>query len=208
MWEKYYGWTPYHYSANNPVSFLDPGGEEIVKQNILSNSLANEGFDLCIEFWKNVNSPTVNAFLYNVLDENSDIKLYINTFSDYRNSLPEKKTESNLAKGVFLEDIWSSHLASGMTLKSPKKNDRLADILLSTEGLENCHDKKGNIKKFYESMTVVVLDELHHGQSPLHNSSVIEHCKLFESLYIEIINSIIDVPKVVEDQIIEKVDNP
>jgi RHS repeat-associated protein len=21
MWEKYYGWMPYHYSANNPVSF-------------------------------------------------------------------------------------------------------------------------------------------------------------------------------------------
>ena len=26
LWEKYYGWTPYQYSANNPVSFLDPEG--------------------------------------------------------------------------------------------------------------------------------------------------------------------------------------
>jgi RHS repeat-associated protein len=26
MWEKYYSLTPYHYSANNPVSFLDPSG--------------------------------------------------------------------------------------------------------------------------------------------------------------------------------------
>jgi RHS repeat-associated protein len=26
LWEKYYSHTPYHYSANNPVSFLDPGG--------------------------------------------------------------------------------------------------------------------------------------------------------------------------------------
>ena len=26
MWEKYYSWAPYHYSANNPVSFLDPSG--------------------------------------------------------------------------------------------------------------------------------------------------------------------------------------
>jgi RHS repeat-associated protein len=26
LWEKYYGWTPYQYSVNNPVSFLDPGG--------------------------------------------------------------------------------------------------------------------------------------------------------------------------------------
>jgi uncharacterized protein len=23
LWEKYYSWTPYHYSGNNPVSFLD-----------------------------------------------------------------------------------------------------------------------------------------------------------------------------------------
>jgi RHS repeat-associated protein len=30
LWEKYYGWTPYQYSANNPVSFLDPGGEIVV----------------------------------------------------------------------------------------------------------------------------------------------------------------------------------
>jgi RHS repeat-associated protein len=30
VWEKYYGWTPYQYSANNPVSFLDPGGEIVV----------------------------------------------------------------------------------------------------------------------------------------------------------------------------------
>jgi RHS repeat-associated protein len=28
LWEKYYSWTPYHYSANNPVSFLDPGGKD------------------------------------------------------------------------------------------------------------------------------------------------------------------------------------
>jgi len=33
VWEKYYGLTPYHYSANNPVSFLDPGGEEIIAPN-------------------------------------------------------------------------------------------------------------------------------------------------------------------------------
>ena len=39
MWEKYYGWTPYHYSANNPVSFLDPGGE------YLSYSLVEGGKD-------------------------------------------------------------------------------------------------------------------------------------------------------------------
>lgn len=28
MWEKSFSWTPYHYCRNNPVSFLDPGGEE------------------------------------------------------------------------------------------------------------------------------------------------------------------------------------
>ena len=31
LWEKYYGWTPYHYSANNPVSFLDPSGLTVTK---------------------------------------------------------------------------------------------------------------------------------------------------------------------------------
>jgi len=29
--EKYYNWTPYHYSANNPVSFLDGGGMIVYK---------------------------------------------------------------------------------------------------------------------------------------------------------------------------------
>jgi RHS repeat-associated protein len=39
LWEKYYSHTPYHYSANNPVSFLDPGGE------YLSYSLVEGGKD-------------------------------------------------------------------------------------------------------------------------------------------------------------------
>ena len=26
MWEKYYGWTPYHYCRNNPVSKYDDNG--------------------------------------------------------------------------------------------------------------------------------------------------------------------------------------
>ena len=28
LWEKYYGWTPYQYSYNNPVGFLDRTGNE------------------------------------------------------------------------------------------------------------------------------------------------------------------------------------
>jgi len=32
LWEKYYGWTPYHYSANNPISRIDPDGFEPVKK--------------------------------------------------------------------------------------------------------------------------------------------------------------------------------
>ncbi len=26
LWEKYYGWTPYHYCGNNPVMAVDPSG--------------------------------------------------------------------------------------------------------------------------------------------------------------------------------------
>ena len=46
MWEKYYGWTPYHYSLNNPIGRKDDNGkwapsvhEEIVR-------LACEGLNL------------------------------------------------------------------------------------------------------------------------------------------------------------------
>jgi hypothetical protein len=28
MWEKYYGWTPYHYCGNNPLMAVDPSGED------------------------------------------------------------------------------------------------------------------------------------------------------------------------------------
>jgi RHS repeat-associated protein len=27
LWEKYYGWTPYHYCRNNPINRLDPNGK-------------------------------------------------------------------------------------------------------------------------------------------------------------------------------------
>ncbi len=32
LWEKYYSWTPYHYSLNNPVSFLDSDGKQTKKE--------------------------------------------------------------------------------------------------------------------------------------------------------------------------------
>ncbi len=28
LWEKYYGWSPYHYCRNNPVSRVDPNGND------------------------------------------------------------------------------------------------------------------------------------------------------------------------------------
>ena len=34
LWEKYRAWTPYHYGANNPISNLDPDGEEVIFASI------------------------------------------------------------------------------------------------------------------------------------------------------------------------------
>ena len=30
LWSKYYGWTPYQYSMNSPIKYLDYGGEDII----------------------------------------------------------------------------------------------------------------------------------------------------------------------------------
>jgi hypothetical protein len=50
LWEKYYSWTPYHYSANNPVSYLDPGGT-VVDFFWESRSMKGSGdLDLVVNF--------------------------------------------------------------------------------------------------------------------------------------------------------------
>lgn len=35
LWEKYYAWSPYQYSMNNPVNYNDPNGELVVSGTVL-----------------------------------------------------------------------------------------------------------------------------------------------------------------------------
>ena len=44
LWEKYAGWSPYHYSVNNPIMLLDPNGKEYYCNNtgnLLNRNISN-----------------------------------------------------------------------------------------------------------------------------------------------------------------------
>ena len=111
-------WTPYHYSANNPVSFLDPGGMELYAKDEESQ---NTLLDLIPE----------NERYYIVFDDEGNVD------KDIINSYDGKKS-SNFEKISFLvnSDI-HFHLAVTDKLIFKDKNGIQDDISLGKTRIDN-----------------------------------------------------------------------
>jgi hypothetical protein len=118
MWEKYYGWTPYQYSVNNPVSFLDPGGMELYAKDKESQ---NTLLDLIPEEERE----------YIIFDD------YGNVDIDIMNSY-EGKTSSNFKKLKFLANsVIHFHLSVTDKLKFKDRNGIQDDISLGKTRIDN-----------------------------------------------------------------------
>jgi RHS repeat-associated protein len=176
---KYSGFSPYIYSANNPILFIDPNGKEIIPINL--NTGQNEKFSEHYSYLKGFinNHPTIANITTRA--DSKDLTIHLYTFSGDLSQNTGKTKSKQFDFSKTLEEKWAavSAIASGLTARTRGMNDK-ADVIIASEGFSNSNDLSSD----YWAMAI--LDELQHSANPEtgagKDGATIEHYKLYSAL--------------------------
>ena len=178
LWEKYYGWSPYVYSANNPVNRVDRDGRKIIPINL--NEMELKANEKKMQIAKEVfaNSPTVMNIIKTAEGENTMIHIY-----SYNDNIKEDLISQNFPGGNITKALKNANgNSSAVTFATGDKFIK-SDIVFKSnsfgyESIENEYIQPYTIVEF--------LDELMHSTQPKGQKQEIEHYNFYNSLIKEI----------------------
>ena len=177
---KYPGFSPYIYSANNPILFIDPDGKEIIPINL--NAGQNEKFNQHYSYLKGFTNSHPTIANLTTRAESKDVTIHLYAYSGDVSKNTGKTYSKQFDFGKTLEDKWAAFaaVASGLTMRTRGMNDK-ADVVIASEGLDiNATDLSNDY------WAVAILDELEHSVMPEagggKDAGTVEHFKLYSAL--------------------------
>ena len=183
LWEKYYGWSPYVYSANNPVNRVDRDGRKIIPINL--NEMELKANEKKMQIAKEIfaNSPTVMNIIKTAEGENTMIHIYSMSDDD---SEQINSSNFNFSSNNSLDKFWNDrNNATARTIRTQFDINCRSDVLF---------DKNSFTGKNLEHYDIIeFLDELMHStQQKIPNYN--EHKTFYKSLVDEIENGTMFLP--------------